>query len=75
MLSSLVLDKTCQVLVDTILFIERINKIEDKRSTLHKAVFSMVSLLVAYGYVKSRSSNMTLDQGKEMLKGIKDVVY
>jgi hypothetical protein len=68
--SSLVSDKTCQVSLDTILFIERMNRIEDNRSNLYKTAFSTGSLLVAYDQIKSRPGNMTPGQGKKTLKGI-----
>jgi len=56
---SLIFDKTCSVSLDTILFIERMNKIEDNRSTLYKAAFSTDSLLAAYGQIKSKPGNNT----------------
>jgi hypothetical protein len=67
---NLVFDKTCLVSLDTILFIERMNKIEDNRSILYKAAFSTDSLLAAYGQIKSKPGNLTPGQGKETLKGI-----
>jgi len=45
--NSLVCDKSCSVSLDTILFIERMNKIEDNRLTLYKIAFSTDSLLAA----------------------------
>jgi hypothetical protein len=63
-------NKTCEVSLDAILFIERMNKIEDHRSTLYKVAFSTDSLLVAYNQIKSKLGNLTPGQGMEMLKGI-----
>jgi len=68
--SNLVLNKTCEVSLDTILFIERMNNIEDNRSILYEMAFSTDSLLVAYDQIKSKPGNLTPGQGKEMLKGI-----
>jgi retron-type reverse transcriptase len=68
--SNLVLNKTCEVSLDTILFIERMNKIEDNKSILYQMAFSKDSLLVAYDQIKSKSGNLTPGQGKETLKGI-----
>jgi len=68
--SNLILNKTCEVSLDTILFIERMNKIEDNRSILYKMAFSTDSLLVAYDQIKSKPGNLTPGQGKETLKGI-----
>ena len=51
---SLVFDKSRLVSLDTILFIEKMNKIEDNRSTLYKVAFSTDSLLVAYDQIKSK---------------------
>ena len=68
--SSLALDKACQVSLNTILFIERMNKIEDNRSFLYKTAFSTDSLLVAYDQIKSKSGNLTPGDGEETLKGI-----
>jgi len=61
---------TCEVSLDTILFIERMNKIEDNRSFLYKVAFSKDSLLVAYDQIKSKPGNLTPGQGRETLKGI-----
>ena len=63
-------NKACEVSLDTILFIERMNKIEDNRLILYKIAFSTDSLLVAYNQIKSRPGNLTPGQGKETLKGI-----
>lgn len=68
--SNIIFNKTCEVSLDTILFIERMNKIEDDRSTLYKVVFSRDSLLVAYGQIKSKPGNVTSGQGKETPQGI-----
>jgi hypothetical protein len=68
--SSLVFDKACQVSLNTILFIERMNKIEDNRSFLYKNAFSTDSLLVAYGQIKSKLGNLTPGDEKKTLKGI-----
>jgi hypothetical protein len=68
--SNLRLDKTCEVSLNTILFIERMNKIEDNRSALYRVAFSTDSLLAAYDKIKSKSGNLTPEQGKETLKGI-----
>ena len=68
--SSLLFNKTSQVSLDTILFIEKMNKIEEIRSTLYRAAFSTDSLLSAYDQIKSRSGNLTPGQGKETLTGI-----
>lgn len=68
--SSLVFDKACQVSLNTILFIERMNKIEDNRSFLYKTAFSSDSLLVAYHQIKSKPGNLTPGDGEETLKGI-----
>ena len=67
---SLVFDKSRLVSLDTILFIEKMNKIEDNRSTLYKVAFSTDSLLVAYDQIKSKPGNLTPGQGNEILKGI-----
>jgi hypothetical protein len=67
---SLVFDKTCTVSLDTILFIERMHKIEDNRSTLYRAAFSADSLLVAYSQIKSKLENFTPGQGKEALQDV-----
>ena len=68
--SNLMYNQTCEVSLDTVLFIERMNKIEDQRSTLYKVAFSTDSLLVAYELIKSKPGNLTPGQGKETLKGI-----
>jgi hypothetical protein len=68
--SGLVFDKTCQVSLDTILFIEKMNKIEDIRSFLYKTAFSTDSLLIAYDQIKSKPGNLTPGDGEETLKGI-----
>jgi retron-type reverse transcriptase len=68
--NNLTFNETCEVSLDTILFIERMNKIEDNRSTLYKIAFSTNSLLVAYDQIKSKPGNLTPGQGKETLKGI-----
>jgi hypothetical protein len=68
--SSLVFDKACQVSLNTILFIERMNKIEDNRSFLYKIAFSTDSLLIAYDQIKSKPGNLTPGDGEETLKGI-----
>jgi Cytochrome b/b6/petB len=68
--SSLVFDKACQVSLNKILFIERMNKIEDNRSFLYKTAFSLDSLLVAYDQIKSKPGNLTPGDGEETLKGI-----
>lgn len=68
--SDLIFDKTCQVSLDTILFIERMNKIEDNRSFLYKTAFSTDSLLAAYGQIKYNPENLTAGDGEETLKGI-----
>jgi hypothetical protein len=47
LISSLVLDKICPVLLDMILFIERIIKIEDNKSILCKVALNTNSLLVS----------------------------
>ena len=52
--SSLVFDKACQVSLNTILFIERMNKIEDNRSFLYKTAFSSDRLLVAHDPINGR---------------------
>jgi hypothetical protein len=66
--SSLAYDKACQASLKTILFIERMNRIEDNRSFLYKIAFSSDSLLVAYDQIKSKSGNLTPGDGEEMLK-------
>jgi len=68
--SNLSFDKTCKVSLETILFIEKMNKIEDNRSTLYKVAFSTDSLLIAYGQIKSKPGNLTPGQGKETLQSI-----
>jgi hypothetical protein len=68
--SNLTFNKTCEVSLATILFIERMNRIEDNRSTLYKVAFSTDSLLAAYSQIKSKSGNLTPGQGKETLQGI-----
>ena len=68
--TGLVFDKTCQVSLDTILFIERMNKIENNRSFLYKTAFSTDGLLVAYDQIKSNPGNLTPGGGEETLKGI-----
>jgi hypothetical protein len=68
--SNLTFNKTCEVSLDTILFIEKMNKIEDNRLILYKTAFSTDSLLVAYNQIKSRPGNLTPGQGKETLKSI-----
>lgn len=62
--------KTCKVSLNTILFIEKMNKIEDIKSSLYKTAFSVNSLLVAYYQIKSKFSNITSDQTAETRKGI-----
>ena len=52
--SSLAFDKACQVSLNTILFIERMNKIEDNKSFLYRIAFSPDSLLVVYDQIKGR---------------------
>jgi hypothetical protein len=47
----LVFDKTCTASLDTILFIERTNKIEDNRPTLYKTAFSTNSPLLRASYM------------------------
>ena len=69
-LTGLVFDKFCSVSLDTILFIEKMNKIEDNRSTLYKVAFSTDSLLAAYDQIKSKPGNLTPGQRKETLRGI-----
>jgi hypothetical protein len=66
--SNLVLNKTCEVSPNTILFIEKMNKIKDNRSILNKTAFSTDSQLVAYDQIKSKSGNLTPGQGKENAK-------
>jgi retron-type reverse transcriptase len=68
--SNLTFNKTCEVSLEIILFIEKMNKIEDTRSVLDKMAFSNDSLLVAYDLIKSKPGNLTPGQGKETLKGI-----
>jgi len=68
--SNITFNKTCEVSLDTILFIERMNKIEDNRSILYKSAFSTESLLVAYDQIKSKPGNLTPGQGKETLQRI-----
>ena len=68
--SSLVFDKACQVSLNTILFIERMNKIEDNRSFLYKTAFSSDRLLVLHNRIKSKPGNLTSGDGEETLKGI-----
>lgn len=67
---SLVFEKTRTVSLDTILFIERMNRIEDNKLIVYKVAFSMDSLLVAYGQIKSKLVNLTADQRKETLQGV-----
>lgn len=57
--TNLIFNKTCKVSLDTILFIERMNKIEGNRFTLLKIAFSTDSLLVAYNQIKSNPENLT----------------
>lgn len=64
------MDKACQVSLDTVLFIEKMNKIEDNRSFLYKTAFSTDSLLVAYDQIKSKPGNLTPGDGEKTLKGI-----
>jgi hypothetical protein len=68
--SNLAFKNRYEVSLDTILFIEKMNEIEDIRSTLYRAAFSTDSLLLAYDQIKSRSGNLTPGQGKETLTGI-----
>jgi retron-type reverse transcriptase len=68
--NNLIFDKTYQVSLDTILFIEKMNKIEDNKSTLYKVAFSINSLLIAYDQIKFRPRNMISGQNKETLKNI-----
>lgn len=70
LISSLVFDKAFQVSFNTILFIERMNKIEDNRSSLYKTAFSTDSLLIAYDQIKSKFENVTLDDEEKMSKRI-----
>jgi hypothetical protein len=56
---SLVFNKTCTASLDRILFIERMNNIEDNRSTLYKAAFCSDSLLAARGQIKVIPGNLT----------------
>lgn len=68
--SNLPFNKTFEVSLNSILFIERMNKIEDIRSVLYKMAFSTNSPLVAYDPTESKPSNLTLGQGKDTLKNI-----
>ena len=45
--SNIIPNNTCEVSLDTILFIKRMNKIEDHKLTLYKIAFSTNSLLIA----------------------------
>jgi hypothetical protein len=57
--------ETCKVSLSTILFIEKMNKIEDIKSSLYKTAFSINSLLVAYYQIRSKFSNITSRQTAE----------
>ena len=68
--NNLTFNITCEVLLDTILFIEKMNKIKYTKSVLYKMVFSADSLLIAYDPIKFKFGNLTSWQGKETLKSI-----
>ena len=69
-ISSLILKKTYEVSLNTVLFIEKMNKIEDNKLSLYKAAFSIDNLLVAYGQIKFKLENVTSNQMKKTLKSI-----
>jgi hypothetical protein len=63
-------DSTCQVSLNTILFLEKMNKIENVRCSLFKTAFSINSLLAAYDQIKFKSRNLTSNLNKQTLKEI-----
>lgn len=68
--SKLIFNKTCEVSLNTILFFEKMNKIEGKKSVLYKTVFSTNSLLAAHDQLKSKFNTVTLDQKHETPKSL-----
>lgn len=61
-------NKTCKVSLNTVLFIEKMNKTEINKSSLYKSAFSVSNLLVSYGQIKS--NNSISNERKKALKGI-----
>lgn len=62
--SNRISNKTCEISLDTVFFIIRMNKIEDHRLSLYEFAFSTTNLLTAYYQI------LTSSQGKEASKDI-----
>lgn len=70
LLNYIIPNKNCEVSLDTVLFIKRMNKIEDHRSSLYKVAFSTNNLLTAYYQIKSKAGDFTPEQRAEASKDI-----
>jgi hypothetical protein len=62
--SNLVFNKMCEVSLDKILFIERINKIKETKSVLYLKSFSIDSWLIVSDQIEFKLDNLISGQRK-----------
>lgn len=62
--SNLVFNKMCEVSLDKILFIERINKIKETKSVLYLKSFSIDSWLIVSDQIEFKPDNLISGQRK-----------